>query len=264
MYGKNAILSYLVIIFNCLLLMISIGYFGMVAKDKTNNIKLKTFRIVLGIGLLKLSVIILNFFSTKSVENIRYKLIIQILLIILTSLIYIIYIRVGQYLCDKNTLPGIATFNKNDFIESKPYIFFPLIFLILWNIIFFSLFNITSNKPLYEITSNDILSTIATLITICIIAPITEEIIYRHISMSIIFNYLGKNNFVIAVNILITSLMFSFTHIGIFKNDLLKIIQILPLGIVLAYLNFKKGLEYSIITHILFNTINFIVFFIIN
>lgn len=257
MYNEDAIMSYLILMFNILLLMIAVGYFGVIAKDKTKYIKSQTYKIVLYISILKLVVTLISLLNRNNGENIYLLLIVKMLVILITMLIYVIYIRVGQYLCNKNSLKGSIILNHEKFTKDIKYSLIPIIFLMIWNIIFYYSFNgLNENKYVY--------TEVATLINICILAPITEEIIYRHLFMSIITDIFGNGDLVIKINIFISTVIFSCSHVGIFENNLLKFIQILPLGLVLSYLNIKKGLEYSILTHMLFNIFNILIFFIIS
>lgn len=239
--------------------MISIGYFGVVAKYKTKNISLKVIKIVVCIFALKLIVIILNFFGKENNMYSYIILIFQIFISIIAMIIYIIALRVGQYICNKNSLPGSIILknnsiklNKNDIIKN---IFIPLLFLIIWNIIFFKIFKPKSSDLSLIQNSNNI----SALINLCLIKPITEEIIYRHVPMAIITDLFGKKTFIVFFNILFTSVFFSLIHLGIFENNILKLLQIFPISIILSYLNLKKGLEYNVIVHILLNTITLVI-----
>ncbi|ADU24428.1 Abortive infection protein (plasmid) [Ruminococcus albus 7 = DSM 20455] len=87
-----------------------------------------------------------------------------------------------------------------------------------------------------------------------IIGPISEEIYYRCFYGEMFMSWTDKMKYSAVFTIFITAISFSLSHISIYSNDLMKMIQVFPIGIILGYVNYKKGVLYSIPMHILYNT----------
>lgn len=81
--------------------------------------------------------------------------------------------------------------------------------------------------------------------------PITEELIYREILYKILIK---KNVFISSI---IISILFSLTHIGVGKIEVVYLFYIFVNGMVLFFVRFRKNLLYSIISHSLINVIVF-------
>lgn len=81
---------------------------------------------------------------------------------------------------------------------------------------------------------------------------ISEEIIFRLGVLTLLLRFFKINY---KVSIIVGSLLWSFSHIGILEPYWVKIVQIFPFGIALGYLFYKKGLLASIVAHAMFNTV---------
>lgn len=86
-----------------------------------------------------------------------------------------------------------------------------------------------------------------------VIGPISEELYYRCYYMNQIAYWTRKYKYSMVISIALTAVSFAISHVGIYTNDMVKIVQILPLGIILGCISYKKGVAYSIPIHILYN-----------
>jgi membrane protease YdiL (CAAX protease family) len=88
---------------------------------------------------------------------------------------------------------------------------------------------------------------IYTFFTASVLAPVTEEILYRHFVMGLFAKWFGSSKLALVLNIWLSSLIFAIAHAGVVTADWIKIVQILPVGMVFGWINLKKGLEHSIL-----------------
>ncbi len=79
--------------------------------------------------------------------------------------------------------------------------------------------------------------------------PFTEEFIYREILYKILIK---ENIFYVSIFI---SILFTMTHIGLDKFDLIYLLYIFFNGMVLFYVRYKKNLSFAMISHAIINTI---------
>ncbi|HHU48580.1 MAG: CPBP family intramembrane glutamic endopeptidase [Caldicoprobacterales bacterium] len=190
--------------------------------------------------------------------NSVYNLIINLAAAVLSFFSYILYLRVGQRFSHSVGMPGSTLLEQkeNSGRLNWKLILIPIPFLILWT---FFWFGFASPEP----TELALASTpegdspmvyIYTFYTASVLAPITEEILYRHFAMGLFARWFGSSKLALVLNIWLSSLIFAIAHAGVVTADWIKIVQILPVGMVFGWINLKKGLEHSILCHSLFNT----------
>lgn len=85
------------------------------------------------------------------------------------------------------------------------------------------------------------------------IAPISEEIYYRCYYLEQLLAWTHKKRYSIIFSIILTAISFAISHTGIYMNDIIKIVQIIPLGIILGYITYRTNVVYSILMHIFYN-----------
>ncbi len=191
--------------------------------------------------------------------------------------VFILYLRCGQHFADERQLPGSLIMKdrhdrpaedlgiyaniypeeakKQRSLDWK-WILIPIPFLIIWTIAWFGIF---PPKPteLALATSPEgdgLMVFVYTFLTASIAAPLQEEILYRHFAMGLLYKWFGRGRAAIVLNISITTIIFAIAHAGVVTEDWIKIVQIIPAGLVFGLVNYKKGLEHSILSHSAFNT----------
>lgn len=163
---------------------------------------------------------------------------------------------VGIYCCSLLGHPGVLlqsqplknALSKNSALSS---ISIALIFL-TYSYLLFYFTEPHMSEFLKNLSSSQNTSLSSTLLMISITA-IFEEVIFRLGIQSVLakrFNWVGEKYL---YSILTTSTIWSLAHIGSLQEDWIKILQIFPLGIALGYQFRNQGLEYSILSHALFN-----------
>lgn len=169
------------------------------------------------------------------------------------------YLRTGQSLADKNWLRG-SSYLKGKFKWSN--INWKLIFLangvlFLWTILVLTIGDAQVNSDLVQEATQVThwTSNLNVILTIFILGPINEEILYRFLGINVILHWFGKNKMTIVLAILIPTVIWTFLHTGMLTNNWVKYIQIFPLGLVCGYMAYKKDLEHSILTHMIFNVV---------
>jgi membrane protease YdiL (CAAX protease family) len=173
--------------------------------------------------------------------------------------VYICFLSTGEQFAREKEMSG-SLFLKKRFsfkcVDWK-WVILPLPFLFLWTFILFS-FSQPEPSELMQATipsQDTVLSWIYYFLSISIIAPLTEEILYRHYAMGLLYKCFGTKKWAIAINITLTSLFFAAAHLMNLDNYWLKILQVMPLAVVLGYVNHKRGVEHSILIHLFFNTL---------
>ncbi len=188
-----------------------------------------------------------------------------IICIIVLFLIYALfkaYLRTGQSLSDKNWLMG-SSYLKGKFKWSNidwKLIFIVNTVLVLWTIIIIRLGNPQIHPNYLKGVAQGInwAVIINLVMNLLILAPIQEEIVFRFLGMNLLLHWFGKKKATIILAILVPTVIWTFLHSGFFVNNWVKYIQVFPCGIVFGYLAYKKDLEHSILTHMIFNGLAFI------
>jgi membrane protease YdiL (CAAX protease family) len=171
----------------------------------------------------------------------------------------ICYIRCGQHFAAEREMPGsliLKTGEETKRIEWK-WILILTPVLIVWTFGWFAVFPPEPTELALATTpeGDGLMVYIYTFFTASILAPVQEEILYRHFAMGLFYKWFGRSKPAIALNILVTALIFAAAHAGVVTEDWIKIIQILPAGLAFGWVNHKKGLEHSILAHSAFNTL---------
>lgn len=172
------------------------------------------------------------------------------------------YLRTGQSLSDKNWLMG-SSYLKGKFKWSK--IDWKLILIVnavlfLWTFIVIRIGKPEINPELLQsvVQSNKWLASLNTVLVLVIFAPISEEVLYRFFAINVLLHWFGKKKISVILAILISTIIWTYLHSGIFTNNWVKYIQVLPLGLVCSYMLYKKDLEHSVLTHMIFNALSII------
>ncbi|HHY83096.1 MAG TPA: CPBP family intramembrane metalloprotease [Clostridiales bacterium] len=172
--------------------------------------------------------------------------------------IYICYIRTGQGLAPYGRLPGsLLIGERNGPIRINwKLILTPLPLLIIWTFAWFSIFPPEPTELAYATNpeGDNLMSYVYIFFTASILAPIQEEIMYRHFAMGLLAKWFGDSKLAVALNIGLSAFLFSIAHVGVVTEDWIKIVQIMPAGLVFGIVNKQEGLEHSILSHSLFNT----------
>ena len=190
--------------------------------------------------------------------NSNFYLFINLASALLSFFTYFLYLKTGQTLSLSGGLPGsilLGERNKAGSINWK-IVTLPVPFLILWTFVWFSIVPPEPTNLALASTpkGNRLMDYVYTFFTASIMAPVTEEILYRHFTMSLLTRWFGNGKTAVVLNICISSLIFAIAHAGVVTEDWIKIVQILPVGMVFGWINYKKGVEHSILSHSLFNT----------
>jgi len=176
---------------------------------------------------------------------------------------YICYIRAGQSLAFYGGIPGsLLLAERTEPVKiSWKWILFPMPLLIFWSFICFAIFPADPTELVYATTpeGDGIMVYVYAFLSTAVLAPVQEEILYRHFIMGLFSKWFGSSKLAVALNIGLSALIFSIAHAGIVTEDWIKILQVLPLGILFGVINRKKGLEHSVLTHSLFNTVIMII-----
>lgn len=86
-----------------------------------------------------------------------------------------------------------------------------------------------------------------------IIAPVSEELFYRY-GISGAVHYIIKNRkSAFICSLIISTICFTISHVGIYEVDAIKFIQVIPIGILLYLIYYNYGLRCSILSHSIFN-----------
>ncbi|NLC43499.1 MAG: CPBP family intramembrane metalloprotease [Clostridiales bacterium] len=260
------ILLLLNLLFNLAFFVLAMVYFFVEAREITKPASKKVLLIsvlisIASIGNALMMRYLIVFPKTESYDlNSTYNLVVNIISAIITFFTTILYLRAGQGLSHISGLPGSKILDSNK-DERTPinwkYILLPIPILIIWSFVWFGLMP-TEPTELALASSPEgegLMVYVYIFFTASILAPITEEILYRHFAMGLLARWFGKSKAAVVINIGITSLIFAMAHAGVVTSDWIKIVQILPAGILFGWMNYKKGLEYSILSHSAYNTL---------
>lgn len=172
---------------------------------------------------------------------------------------YALYLRVGQQLSHTSGMPGSALLGRKEDSRGLNWklLLTPIPFLIIWTFFWFGFIppEPTDLALASSPEGDSLMVYLYTFFTASILAPITEEILYRHFAMALLARWFGSSKTAIILNLFISSLVFAIAHAGVVTADWIKIVQILPMGMVFGWVNMKKGVEHSILSHSLFNTL---------
>ena len=172
---------------------------------------------------------------------------------------YLFYIRCGQHFAEEREMPGslcLSAAGEAGHLDWRR-ILMPIPFLVVWTFAWFAIFS-PEPTDLALATSpegNGPMVYVYTFFTASILAPVQEEILYRHFAMGLLYKWFGRSKAATVLNIVLTALIFAVAHAGVVSEDWIKILQILPAGLVFGWINHKKGLEHSILAHSAFNTL---------
>lgn len=251
-------------LFSTIMFVVAIIYYFIVCRKNTYDINKRSIYIALTVFVFAfIQAILARFFVQFPNTELNPSSSITFIVTILTSLfnIFVLFILLkdGQSFSRRKNIIGSkileGTFSIKKIKWSIFIIFVPLLLAWSYIIIEFTNPNVTSIAESMYPEGTSIADTIYIFILVSVIAPIKEEIMFRHFGMSIISEWFGKSKKAIVLSIVITSVIFSLNHILILTEDLIKIVQVFPLGIVLGYVYHRHGLEHSVLMHFIFNTI---------
>lgn len=167
----------------------------------------------------------------------------------------------GQRVCDSVGMQGMKSrklFHKDLVVA--------FVIVILWTVLFNEVVKpIALHRPVFAFEWKEITlswgDTFAPLLMYCIIAPINEEVLFRHGILTAFLEVLkGKSKElspkVVVLAMAFVSVLFSMAHMQ--NNYLLKVIQIMPIAVVLAVVYKRQNLWQSILVHMFFNFLNFV------
>jgi len=260
------ILGVTIFIVKLVLLLVGIGYFGAKAKDSTLSIARKTFIVCTVIAVLKIVGATLGNFTVVtqgSASNFTLKFMVTLFFIALASYLNVIYLRTGQHLAKEKSLLGSLYLTGAKWVNLDVKLMLSALSgLLLWSSVIFYLFKPEVSNTFGAILPEHVgtIQLVYILLNITLIAPIIEEIFFRHFSMGIFAKWFGVNRIALLLNIGLTSIFFSLYHLNMLTNNWVKMVQIFPLGVVLGVVYVKKGLEHSIVLHLLFNLAAFFLF----
>lgn len=249
------------------LFVLALIYFFIEAKNQTQSSKKRTFIFSAFICVTGIVNALLMRYAVEFPKigvydlNSNYYLVTNLISAILSFFTYILYLRSGQGFSVARGMPGSSLLVNNEMGTRErlnwKVILIPIPFLILWTFLWFSM--VPPEPTDLALASSPEGSSLTTyfylFITASVLAPITEEILYRHFTMGLFAKWFGVSKLAIILNIGLSSLIFSIAHAGVVTADWIKIVQIMPIGMVFGWINFKKGLEHSILSHSLFNTL---------
>lgn len=187
--------------------------------------------------------------------------IIGIITALFTFVMYIPFVRAGEHLARLERRPG-SLYLRGEFrltsIDWKA-VLLPLPFLYLWTFILFGLLKPEASELAEAMTPKEdsLLTWVYLFLSVSVMAPLSEEILFRHYAMGFLYHVLGTGKAAVFFNLLITATVFGIAHVSILTEDWIKILQVIPLGMVLGYVNDKRGIEHSILLHAFFNTFSF-------
>lgn len=191
--------------------------------------------------------------------NSNFYLITNLTSALLSFFTYYLYLRTGQGLALSSGLPGSILLSQGRVSKSISWktVLLPIPLLIAWTFIWFAIASPEPTDLALASTpeGNSPMNYIYTFFTASILAPVTEEILYRHFVMGLLARWFGSSKAAVVLNIWVSSLVFAIAYAGVVTDDWIKIMQILPAGVVFGWINRKKGLEHSILAHSLFNTL---------
>lgn len=93
------------------------------------------------------------------------------------------------------------------------------------------------------------------LLLSCFVIPVSEEIYYRLFSLSLIKHFIRNERLSGILSIAITSLSFLLSHVGIYTDNYIKILQLFPITVILGVVANKYNIKWSMVIHVLFNVI---------
>ncbi|HOB20718.1 MAG TPA: CPBP family intramembrane metalloprotease [Candidatus Atribacteria bacterium] len=274
---NNELLYWILLAFN---LLIGIGFFVLAVvyyftearADRLQNIKrailLITVATVAGIIVAILTRYAVQFYESDFMDmNSEENFIGTMVSIVFNFFIYIFYIQCGQHFSRQRELPG-SLYLKGESLRSRidwKLILIPMPFLLAWTGLVFGLFPTEPTELAYAVTpaNNDFSAVLYNIMTASVMAPIQEEILYRHFAMGILYRWFGRGRVAVVFNIIITGTVFAAAHVGVVTNDWVKVLQILPLGILLGLIYHKRGLENSILAHSAFNTFTVLITYVL-
>lgn len=178
-------------------------------------------------------------------------------------------LRVAQSVSDINWLTG-SSYLKGKFSFKNidwALIFKTSLILLIWTTLVFGIFKPEMNdnltRDLLQGSGSKLIAVINNIIVICLIAPLREEIIFRFFGINIFLHWFGKKRKIsIALAVLIPTITWMYLHSGTLANNWIKYVQVLPAGLAFSYILYKKDVEHSILTHIVFNITAFFITFI--
>ncbi len=183
-------------------------------------------------------------------------------LIVLWGLFNYIVLHNGQRLCDSCGMKGFKSFNllSGDLISA-------LALVTVWAVVYDKIIKpVVLHSPVmsFKVIEKPLtwMNFFMPVIVYCIIIPINEEILFRHgVLTSLIQLFKGTKKemttFVTVISIALTSVVFSMAHFQ--DNYFLKIVQILPIAIILALIYKRNNLWQSILIHSFFNFLNYLI-----
>lgn len=236
---NNSLFFYLNPIIKILFLLIAFGYYLNISKEFK-----KEFKYFLFISIFIYSI---NLFDTSK------QILERILYIVGSSFKLFIFMSVGNYFFTKNKLKENLVSNKK--LDFKT-IFFNIIPAVIWSLAIYSFFNIELNKE--YIIYMETKEIVFLIINMIFIVPIVEEIYYRQYIINQCIEWLGNKKNTKILIIFISTFLFTISHERVYTNNLIKFIQIFPLGIALSRIYLKKGIKHSICAHSFYNIIIFI------
>ncbi|HHT65497.1 MAG: CPBP family intramembrane glutamic endopeptidase [Caldicoprobacterales bacterium] len=248
-----------------LLFVFSLVYFFSEARRETRGIGRITLLISFLICLMGIANAFMMRFAVEFPKiggfdlNSTYYFISNLITAVISLFTYILYLRAGQQLSYTSEMPGSMLLGKQRTSGGLSWktLLIPIPFLIIWTFLWFGL--VPPEPTELALASSPegekLMVYIYTFFTASILAPVTEEILYRHFVMALLARWFGSSKTALVLNLFISSLIFAIAHAGVVTSDWIKVVQILPVGMVFGWINLKKGVEHSIISHSLFNTL---------
>ncbi|HZK34744.1 MAG TPA: CPBP family intramembrane glutamic endopeptidase [Bacillota bacterium] len=253
---------------------LAVIYFFLEARVATLASVRRTLLLSLTITLVNIGVILMTryiiVFPESEIYNLNSKIfmIINILTAMFAFFELILYIRCGQQFAQQKGLAGSSYIRGEGMFSNIDWklVLIPMPFFFIWTYLVFHFLDAQPTELVYALTPvhNDYKTFIYNILNASILAPLREEIVYRYFAMGLFYRWFGRGKKAVAINILVTSLIFAFAHSGVIINDLVKILQILPLGLAFGWIYHKKGLGNAILSHSIFNTITIIISFVVD
>lgn len=251
---------------NISILIITLSYYT-ATKEESEVYKSKSKEIAMVVVLLNL----INLVLVAVVDKIEAFIVGQFIGLFLAYAVHKGQLRASQVLADRNSLIGSSILRKEfnwKNIDWKLIIKLNIGF-ILWTFLVFLIWKPEINPSLLkdiDSLSNVeyVIGILNTTIAIVFLAPIKEELIFRFMGVNLFVHWFGRKNKVsVFFAILIPSLIWMYMHSGVIINYWVKYLQVLPGGLALGYIMYKKDIEHSIILHSVFNLTLFILSIII-
>lgn len=265
----NLLLTFINLMISVTFFILAIVYFFLEARVNTKKGNKRTLILSSIITLSTIAVALMVRYAIEFPESELYDLssnfnmIISIVSAVLNFLLLILFIRCGQHFAMLRGLPGSSYIRGERAFSNINWklVILPLPLFFVWSYIVFTIFPAEPTELVYAMTPvhNDFNALMYNLLSASIVAPLTEEIMYRHFAMGLFYRWFGRDKWAVILNIFITSLIFAIAHVGVLTIDFIKLLQILPLGIVFGYLYHKKGLASAILCHSFFNTITVLI-----